>query len=238
MDENKKFKTMYNRLDNYLKSLLRVGDDVNLIWCFEQILPEKKQSELKSIRKFKNLVESHGVTVRGATPVAPKEYTTWLENSLNWCKSNEKYVVRKMQEHLPSKYKNKYRNKTKTNNNTNNNFNQTSTNSYNDYFRKLYGYDRSYDYPLTGFAKEVESELKRLRKFKNNSYNDIVYAAVNVVKGYSEYDVILIASEYGYRKPTGIFAKKMSTNNLRIFVAEKMVADLSKKEIMKLINIL
>lgn len=237
MDENKKFKTMYNRLDNYLKNLTRVRDDINLISYFERILPEKKQSELKIIRQFKNLVESHGVTVRGATPVAPKEYTIWLENSLNWCKANESWVKRKLTEILPDKYKSR-NSGIKNNNNKVNVYKYEKTESCQDYFRRMYGYDKSYDEPLTGFAKEVESELKRQRRFRNNTYSDIVNAATNVVNRYSDADVHLIASEYGYRRPSGLFAKKMGVRELRRFVAEKMVADLTKKEISKLKNIL
>lgn len=233
MNKNQQFKTMYNRLDNYLKSILNVGDDINLISYFERILPEKKKSELKTIRKFKNLVESHGVAVRGATPIVPKEYTIWLENTLSWCKRNKEQVIRKMSPILPEKYrKNRKSSSCKTNHTT-----RSAISSYQEYYSHMYGYNKSYKQPLTGFAKEVESELKRKRSLKNNSYSEIVLAATRVVAGYMIEDVKMIACEYGYRRPTGLFAKKMSSKELRRFVAEKMVADLSRSEIDQLTDL-
>ena len=86
MSNNARFLSAYNRLDNYLKTLVRVPGRVNLISYLERILPEQKRSELKTVREFKNVIESHGVNPANKKPTVPEEWITWLLKELEWCK--------------------------------------------------------------------------------------------------------------------------------------------------------
>lgn len=97
MDKNAKFLNMYNRLDNYLQGIVKVSGNVNLISYLERILPEQQRSECKTIREFKNTIESHGVNPGGVKPTVPEEWVKWLHDMLAYCKKNKAEVARKVQ---------------------------------------------------------------------------------------------------------------------------------------------
>ncbi len=95
---NDKFLCAYNRLDNYLQTIVHANKNANLISYLESVLPEKQRSECKTIRKFKNLSESHGVHPGEAKPTVPSEWIKWLEDMLDFCKKNSAQVAKKVQE--------------------------------------------------------------------------------------------------------------------------------------------
>lgn len=99
-DINQEFLNMYNRLDNYLIKISGVSAHVNMIAYLEKILPEKLQGELKTIRQYKNAVESHGVNPNGKKPTVPREWVSWLREMLSFCKKEEKYIARKLKREL------------------------------------------------------------------------------------------------------------------------------------------
>ena len=112
-DNNQEFLNAYNRLDNYLKRITGVSGNINLISYLERILPERQQSELKTIRGYKNTIESHGVNPGYKKPIVPYEWVRWLENELNYCKLNEDKISYKLKKILPnnssvSQYKKPY----------------------------------------------------------------------------------------------------------------------------------
>lgn len=106
MDESIKFKDAYNRLDRYLKTICNIKGHINLISYYEMILPEKKRSEMKTIREFKNSIESHGVSINGKMPIPPLEFTNWVLKELEFCKKNSDQVANKIKKLLSEKRKN------------------------------------------------------------------------------------------------------------------------------------
>ena len=72
-----------------------------MISYLEKMLPEKKRSELKTIREYKNLIESHGVNSGAEKPVVPRGWTLWLENELQYCKKHQSEVRQKLNRMLP-----------------------------------------------------------------------------------------------------------------------------------------
>ena len=121
---NQKFKDAYNRLDRYLQSLVNVDGFINLVSYYERLLPEKKRSELRTIREFKNMVESHGVSIDGKVPLAPKEFTDWLLKELIYCKSNKEIISKKMQNLIDKRKKKK----------------DTHKETYDEYYARKYGF--------------------------------------------------------------------------------------------------
>ena len=103
MSNNREFKDAYNRLDRYLQNISHVNSHVNLISYYERILPEKKSSNLRTIREFKNQIESHGVSVGGLMPEAPKTFIDFLYRELDYCKKNKDIVANKIKRLLSEK---------------------------------------------------------------------------------------------------------------------------------------
>ena len=97
MDSNVEFLNAYNRLDNYLNSIVKVPPHTNLISYLERILPEKQRSECKTVREYKNVIESHGVVPGDEKPIVPKEWIKWLNNMLSYCKKNREIIAKKIQ---------------------------------------------------------------------------------------------------------------------------------------------
>lgn len=223
MSENKKFKDAYNRLDRYLKVICNASEKSNLIGLYEKTLPEKKRSELKSIREFKNMVESHGVSVGGCEPICPNTYTIWLLNELDYCKKNKNIVAKKIKAIIALKDKNKSAQS------------KLSSNPYNDYYNKMYGYDKSTANSLSYIGKEIKYELRKQRKFNRKSYDDIVEAAYIMVSKYHESDLMMIATEYKCNTKIG-FRKERALNRIRRELAENMVAELSDSDIKQLMD--
>ena len=104
-NNNARFMAAYNRLDNYLQSLVKTSGHVNMIWYLESISPEQKRSELKTIRQFKNSIKSHGVNPGLKEPIVPEEWIHWLLNELEWCKNNSRVIAPKLQSKLNSSQK-------------------------------------------------------------------------------------------------------------------------------------
>ena len=104
---NNRFLSAYNRLDNYLQSLVSTSGHVNMIYFLEKISPEKQKSELKTIREYKNVIESHGVNPGEKKPVVPEEWINWLLRELDWCKKNADIIAPKLQKALNSSQKNR-----------------------------------------------------------------------------------------------------------------------------------
>lgn len=119
-DNNQKFLNAYNRLDNYLKNIAGVKRQINLISYLERILPEQQQSELNTIRQYKNVVESHGVNPGAKKPIVPKEWVSWLEKELQYCKNNRNAIAIQLKQML--KESDNRNNKNRNNNNHNNNY--------------------------------------------------------------------------------------------------------------------
>lgn len=101
-NNNQEFLNAYNRLDNYLKSITGAPERINLISYLERILSEKERSELKTIRGYKNTIESHGVIPGGQKPIVPRVWTLWLERKLQYCRQNNKAIATKLNELLKS----------------------------------------------------------------------------------------------------------------------------------------
>ena len=135
MNDNREFKDAYNRLDRYLQNICNVNGRINLISYYERILPEKKRSNLRTIREFKNQIESHGVSVDGAMPVAPKTFIDFLLNELSYCKKNKDMVANSIKKLLNEKKESLSKKEAKS----------TTTNAYHDYFQKMYQYKRADD---------------------------------------------------------------------------------------------
>lgn len=131
-DNNQKFLNAYNRLDNYLKNIAGVKRQINLISYLERILPEQQQSELNTIRQYKNVVESHGVNPGAKKPIVPKEWVSWLEKELQYCKNNRNAIAIQLKQMLKESdnRNNKNRNNNQNNNNRNNNY-QSNNNQNN-----------------------------------------------------------------------------------------------------------
>ena len=94
-DNNERFLEAYNRLDSFLQSLVKISGHVTMISYLERILPEKKRSELKTIRQHRNNVE-HSVPPGSKKPVVPEAWITFLSKELDWCKRNAKSIAPKL----------------------------------------------------------------------------------------------------------------------------------------------
>lgn len=132
-DNNQKFLNAYNRLDNYLKNIAGVTRQINLISYLERILPEQQQSELNTIRQYKNVVESHGVNPGAKKPIVPKEWVSWLERELQYCKNNRNAIAIQLKQMLKesgNRNNNNQNNNNQNNNNRNNNY-QSNNNQNN-----------------------------------------------------------------------------------------------------------
>lgn len=105
-DNNQEFLNAYNRLDNYLKRITGVSENINLISYLERILPEKQQSELKTIRGYKNTIVSHGVNPGYKKPIVPYEWVEWLEDELNYCKMNKDDIADRLKRQVYAKREN------------------------------------------------------------------------------------------------------------------------------------
>ena len=99
-DNNQEFLYHYNRLDNYLRKISSAPERVNMISYLEKILPEKQQSELKTVRQFKNAVESHGVNPCGKKPSVPHDWVLWLRRILCECKLNREKIADRLKKEL------------------------------------------------------------------------------------------------------------------------------------------
>lgn len=95
-DNNQKFLDAYNRLDNYLRDLVSGSSASNWIAVYEHIFEEQKNSEIRQIRKCKNDLCSHGVSVGGKMPEIPIEWVEYLLNELRFCTENRDLVREKM----------------------------------------------------------------------------------------------------------------------------------------------
>ena len=73
-NNNDRFLSAYNRLDNYFQTLVKISHRVNMIAYLENISPEKKRSEIKTVRLFKNTILSHGVNPQNKKPIIPEEW--------------------------------------------------------------------------------------------------------------------------------------------------------------------
>ena len=105
-ENNDRFLESYNRLDSFLQGLVKTSGHVTMISYLERILPEKKHSELKTIRQHRNNVE-HGVPPGSKKPVVPEAWITFLSQELDWCKRNAKSIAPKLQKMLNSSNKSK-----------------------------------------------------------------------------------------------------------------------------------
>ena len=160
------FFNAYNRLDNYLQSLVKTNGHVNMIAYLEKISPEKKRAELKSIRTLRNCM-AHNVNPNLKYPTVPADWIGWLEKELDWCKKNAKTIAPKLQRMLPSDRK--------THNGDNERSRDKTQSSYVDYYRKMYGYETSKpkdrktsSHPSGGGYKFV-SEPKKTGLFSRSS---------------------------------------------------------------------
>lgn len=135
-NNNEKFLAAYNRLDNYLQSLVKTSGHVNMISYLERISPEKKRSEFKTIRQYKNDIISHGVNPGGKKPIVPNEWVVWLLNELQWCKNNYKNIAPKLQKALDDAHKGSKKTNTSILKKS-----DRSGNSYTEYYKKMYGYE-------------------------------------------------------------------------------------------------
>ena len=102
-NNNDRFLSAYNRLDNYLQSIVKIRGQVNMISYLERILPEKQAAECKTIRQFKNSIESHGVNPGYKKPNVPEEWIKWLLDELEWCKIHRNTIAPKLQKALDFK---------------------------------------------------------------------------------------------------------------------------------------
>lgn len=102
-NNNDRFLSAYNRLDNYLQSIVKTKGHVNMISYLERVLPEKQAAECKTIRQFKNSIESHGVNPGYKKPNVPEEWIKWLLNELEWCKTHRNTISPKLQRLLDKK---------------------------------------------------------------------------------------------------------------------------------------
>lgn len=105
-DNNQEFLNAYNRLDNYLKGITGVSGNLNLISYLERILPERQQSELKTIRGYKNTIESHGVNPGYKKPIVPYEWVEWLEDELNYCKMHKDEIADRLKRQVYARREN------------------------------------------------------------------------------------------------------------------------------------
>lgn len=105
-DNNQEFLNAYNRLDNYLKGITGVSGNLNLISYLERILPERQQSELKTIRGYKNAIVSHGVNPGYKKPIVPYEWVEWLEDELNYCKMHKDEIADRLKRQVYARREN------------------------------------------------------------------------------------------------------------------------------------
>ena len=101
-NSNERFLAAYNRLDNFLQSIVRTKYRVNMIWHLEQISPEEKRSKIQTVRQFKNVIASHGVNPGFVAPTVPEVWISWLLGELEWCKKNSARIAPKLQKVLDS----------------------------------------------------------------------------------------------------------------------------------------
>ena len=102
-NNNARFLSAYNRLDNFLQSIVKTTGHVNMIWYLEKISPEEKRSKIQTVRQFKNVIKSHGVNPGFKEPTVPVEWISWLLRELEWCKKNSKKIAPKLQKELDSR---------------------------------------------------------------------------------------------------------------------------------------
>jgi hypothetical protein len=107
-----------------------------MISYLERISPERKRSELKTIREFKNTIKSHGVNPGLKEPIVPEEWIQWLLNELEWCKRNYKIIAPKLQKELDKGQAGRKPTQSKQTPHA------TSEPSYQTYYREMYGYNR------------------------------------------------------------------------------------------------
>lgn len=180
-DNNQKFLNAYNRLDNYLKNIAGVTRQINLISYLERILPEQQQSELKTIRQYKNVVESHGVNPGAKKPIVPKEWVCWLERELQYCKNNRNAIAIQLKQML--KESDNRNNKNRNNNNQNNNYqnnnnqnnnrnNNNRNNNQNNNNRNNKKNRQNYNNGAYTFDKNDGSHNKHIAKSNNNQRTD------------------------------------------------------------------
>ena len=103
INNNARFLSAYNRLDNFLQSIVKTTGHVNMIWYLEKISPEEKRSKIQTVRRFKNVIKSHGVNPGFKEPTVPVEWISWLLSELEWCKKNSKKIAPKLQKELDSR---------------------------------------------------------------------------------------------------------------------------------------
>lgn len=227
MDKKREFLDLYNRLDRFLQSKLKVNYHVNLISYYEETLPEKKQSELKTIREFKNTHFSHSVSVRGAVPDVPQEYIDWLRDELNYVKRNYIRIVGKIQSCLDHKNRNKRIDK------------KPSLLTYADYYKAAYGASlpSSGSRELSVFGENIRKELRKLRILSGATYDDLVIACFNSVCSYSQGDFTGLYIDFGCgHLEEKTFKRKEKLNKARQELAETIVASLKQYELDELMK--
>lgn len=80
---------------------------------------------------------------------------------------------------------------------------------------------------LSPFGEEIQSELKKMRKFSKVTYDDLVEAAYRIVKAFPPRSFKFTRARYGFYEKVGLF----NMDNARRELAEKIVASLEEKEL-------
>lgn len=97
---NRKFEDLYNRLNNLLVNVTNTNENKSLISYYEQIVPEKISSQLKTMRKFRNSINGHGVSVDGKMPTAPNEWIIFLNGQIKYIESHKELINKKLSKKL------------------------------------------------------------------------------------------------------------------------------------------
>lgn len=215
----------YNRLDSYLRNLVHGSEKINYISYFEKILPEKKRAECETIRKFKNVIESHSVCPGTKKPIPPIEWVNWLRHALDYCKSNKKTVREALNKELASS----------TNKHTNTRHVTQSSKNISNYQQlyatpaEIWGHKTS---NLSTFGKEIKRQLIIDGKFPANSYDDIVESAVRILENDCDTKDELYLVAHGYAIQTHL----QTLESLRKKIAKKQVSSLSIEELNELMK--
>lgn len=207
MASNTEFLNAYNRLDNYLQSIVHVPKNTNLISYLERVLPEQQRAECKTIREYKNTIESHGVSPGAVKPTVPKEWIQWLNNTLSYCKKNSNKIAKQIQAAYDSSKSNK---------------------------KSRSGSSAAQSSPsLSTFAKEIRGDLRIHFEWGDKPYRlfcDILNAARRVISNYDRKKIEELQKQYECRIKYSRFSAGKRAEAINE-LAERMLTFLDEQEL-------
>ena len=197
---NNRFLSQYNALDFYLKRI--TGNQTeNMIAYYERILPQRLSAEMRTVREYKNKLESHPVLPENKKPIIPMEWVKWLERQYNYCLKNSQKVKFKLLNEMKKDQEKKER-------------------IFNEKVEKVI---KSREVKLSNHAEIIRIQLRKDQNFPAKKYSDLENAYEKKLLAEKAETLKLYKKKYNI--------KVLSRQVVVTLIAKEVVARLSDSEL-------